>query len=111
MRLPRSSRHWVRSPSYYVGSARARFSWTSMDRCMRLALSLRLWLYAVTASLFASGVLWLVAHYFATPNSWPRLPAVSMRFHGGAAMLMLVLVGITTALHVPQAWRERKNRL
>jgi hypothetical protein len=79
---------------------------------MRLALRLRLWLYASAALLWASGAAWLLANYFAPARSLPAgLAAASLRIHGGVAMLLLVLAGMAVALHVPGAWRERKNRV
>jgi hypothetical protein len=79
---------------------------------MRLALSLRLWLYASAALLWASGAAWLFARYFPRARSLPSdLAATSMKVHGGAAMLLLILAGMTVALHVPAAWRERRNRI
>jgi hypothetical protein len=79
---------------------------------MRLTLNLRLWLYACAALLWASGTAWLFAHYF--PSARPHsdgLASTSMKIHGGAAMLLLVLAGAVVALHVRGAWRERKNRV
>jgi hypothetical protein len=79
---------------------------------MRLALSLRLWLYASAAALWVTGTAWLFAHYFPSARSHPEgLAASSMKIHGGAAMLLLVLAGVVVALHVQGAWRERKNRV
>jgi FtsH-binding integral membrane protein len=79
---------------------------------MRLALSLRLWLYASAALLWASGIAWLFAHYFPSDRPYPAgLAATAMKIHGGTAMLLLVLAGVVVGLHVPGAWRERKNRV
>jgi hypothetical protein len=79
---------------------------------MRLGLSLRLWLYASAAALWVTGTAWLVAHYFPSARAYPEgLAATSMKIHGGAAMLLLVLAGVVVALHAPGAWRERKNRV
>jgi hypothetical protein len=78
---------------------------------MRLALSLRLWLYASAAVLWMTGAAWLFAHYLPAARAYPGgLATTSMKIHGGAAMLLLVLAGVVVALHVPGAWRERKNR-
>jgi len=64
----------------------------------RLAASLRYGLYVTAALLVASGA--------------PRNPSAALlRLHGAAAMVLLVLAGAAIALHVPGAWRERKNRL
>ncbi|MGE5639899.1 MAG: hypothetical protein ACM30H_07375 [Clostridia bacterium] len=65
---------------------------------MRLAASLRYAIYAALGVLLATG--------------WARAPgAALLRLHGAAAMALLPLVGAAIALHVPRAWRERKNRL
>jgi hypothetical protein len=32
-----------------------------------------------------------------------------MRVHGGATMVLLVLIGWTVSRHAPCAWRERRN--
>ena len=81
-----------------------------MARSTRLAASLRYSLYAATAMVFASGALWLAARYL--PASRPLadgLATASLRVHGGAALVLLVLIGGTGSLHAPSAWRERKN--
>ena len=79
---------------------------------MRLAASLRYGLYAATALLFGSGASWLAARYFPALHWLPAgLASASMRIHGAAAMVMLVLTGSAVALHGPGAWRERKNRV
>jgi hypothetical protein len=81
-----------------------------MERSTRLAASLRYSLYATTAMVFASGALWLAARYLPASRALPDgLAAVSMRVHGGAAMVLLVLIGCIVSLHAPSAWRERKN--
>jgi hypothetical protein len=81
-----------------------------MERSTRLAASLRYSLYAASAMVFASGALWLAAHYLlASRPLADGLAAASMRVHGGAAMVLLVLIGWTVALHAPGAWREQKN--
>lgn len=89
---------------------RSRFSWTDMERSTRLAASLRYSLYAVTATVFASGALWLAARFLPASPALPNgLAAASMRVHGGSAMVLLVLIGWTVSLHAPSAWRQRKN--
>ena len=77
---------------------------------MRLAPSLRYSLLATATVLFASGVPWLAARYLPGSQSLPEgVATASMRIHGGAAMAILALTGSVVALHVPGAWRERKN--
>jgi len=77
---------------------------------MRLALSLRYSLYAATTVVFASGALWLAVRYLPALRPLGNGPAVAaLRVHGGAAMVLLVLIGSAVSLHVPAGWRERKN--
>ena len=79
---------------------------------MRLAISLRRGLHGAIALLFASGTAWLVVRYLVAPNRLlDDLAAMTMRVHGAAAMAALVLTGGAVALHVPAAWRERRNRV
>jgi multisubunit Na+/H+ antiporter MnhC subunit len=73
---------------------------------MRLPVSLRAALYATGAVVLGSGVAWLVAR----DPTRPGLATASMEIHGGAAMVLLVLVGAVSALHAATAWREGKNR-
>ena len=81
-----------------------------MERFTRLAASLRYFLYATSAMVFASGALWLAPRFMPSSSALPEgLAAASMRVHGGAAMVLLVLIGWTASLHAPSAWRERKN--
>jgi hypothetical protein len=81
-----------------------------MERSTRLAASLRYSLYAATTMVFASGALWLAVRYLPASRPLPDgLAAVSMRIHGGAAMVLLVLIGCAASLHAPGGWRERKN--
>ena len=72
---------------------------------MRLPASLRAALYTVGLLVAASGVIWLF-----TRDGSRRLAAACMQVHGGAAMMLLVLIGAVAALHAPAGWRERKNR-
>jgi hypothetical protein len=72
---------------------------------MRLPLSLRVALYALGAVVLASGVLWLAIH-----ERLRTLAAGSMEVHGTAAMVLLVLIGATVALHAAAAWRDGRNR-
>lgn len=75
---------------------------------MQLPPSLRAAFYACGAVLTASGLVWLAVHYAAPPEA--RGSALALEVHGAAAMAVLFLAGAVAALHVPGAWRERKNR-
>jgi cytochrome bd-type quinol oxidase subunit 2 len=72
----------------------------------RLPVSLRAGLSATGAVVLASGVAWLLAH----DPSRSGFASAAMEIHGGAAMVLLVLLGAVSALHAPAAWREGKNR-
>ena len=72
---------------------------------MRLAASLRLSLYAVTAALLATGLAWLAAR-----NAAPQLASPLMSLHGACAMVIGAVAGAIAALHAPAAWREARNR-
>lgn len=77
---------------------------------MRLAPSLRRSFYAAGAVAALSGIAWLYGHYAAAaalPRSWASL---WMEIHGGASMVLLVLLGSSVALHAPSGWRDGKNR-
>src|SRR5512144_3124359 len=69
--------------------------------CMRLAPSLRRSFYAAAGVAMLSGIAWLLPR--SSASLW-------LEIHGGAAMVVLVLLGSTVALHAPAGWRERQNR-
>ena len=64
------------------------------------------WLvYAVSALLFVTGVV----HYILTVEE-AQVRALMMKVHGGAAMVVLVLVGSLLCSHVPLGWTTKRNR-
>lgn len=70
--------------------------------------------YATTAALVASGVLWLVLHNFvriAGPfgEAHHPLEAWALRAHGLAAMLSLLVLGSLLLAHMRRAWVLRRN--
>ncbi len=81
---------------------------------MRLTSGHRHWVYWTVAGLFASGVLWLVFHYF-LPAQGEFGPAPHplehwwLRVHGGAAMLALLVVGSLVPIHIRRGWHQRRN--
>lgn len=79
---------------------------------IRLKRLQRYFLYAVLALLFVSGTVWAYWNYLApeSGNFVPSAKSWAMKIHGGAAMAILVLVGMLLNSHVRSAWRVRRNR-
>lgn len=81
---------------------------------MRLSIGHRNWVYTASVALFATGVLWLVFHYFGqvqgefgpAPHPFERW---WLRLHGFLAMLCLVLVGSLLPIHMRRGWHQRRN--
>ena len=75
----------------------------------------RMLMYGTALVLAASGLLWLVFHYFVHyhgnfgPAPHP-LTAWWLRLHGAAAMLALVATGSLVVTHMRRAWRAGLNR-
>jgi hypothetical protein len=69
-------------------------------------------LYFVVALLFLSGVAWTYWNYFVASRDDSEMAAKAwaMKIHGGAAMAILVLIGMPLTGHVRVAWRARRNR-
>src|SRR5690349_21414978 len=76
---------------------------------MRLPASLRGGFYAASVLVAASGVAWLLFHYFGSSSGGAA--RLALEIHGGAAMLFLFLAGALFWLHAPGAWGEHKNRI
>ena len=75
----------------------------------------RIAIHGIALALAASGLLWLVFHYFIhTQGAFGVKPhpltAWWLRLHGAAAMLALVGAGSLTLTHMRRAWRTRRNR-
>jgi len=73
----------------------------------------RYFLYAVLALVFLSGVAWAYWNYFvASPGDFQMTAkAWAMKIHGGAAMAVLVLIGMLLNVHVRFAWRAGRNQM
>jgi predicted small integral membrane protein len=81
---------------------------------LRLKSSFRLAIYAAFAVLFLTGAGWLLADWqkdISSDEIWQQILAYLLMVHGGAAMVMLLLLGALTPLHAMRAWRSRKNRV
>ncbi len=85
------------------------------NSAMRLRPGRRRLLYAVAAALWASGALWIVAHYFWVkqaeygPETSPAEPW-ALRVHGLFAMAALSFLGLLWAVHVVRGWTARRGR-
>jgi len=64
-----------------------------------LSCTFRRLLYAMLAVLLVSGGLWEWLH-----------SALLMKVHGGAAMLVLLLLGALLASHVPAGWKDARKK-
>jgi len=70
--------------------------------------------YGATGALVASGIAWLVLHYFFEapgdfgPAIHPGEPWM-LKFHGAAAMAGLIVYGSLLPVHVRRAWAIRRN--
>jgi hypothetical protein len=80
---------------------------------LRLDRRFRQALYGMTALLFVTGAVWLVASPLkeAAPDPWAAVTVDLLMVHGGAAMLMLVLLGALLPFHARVGWRRRRNRV
>ena len=72
---------------------------------MRLSPRFQAALYTAVAVLFVTGVVWLAVDRAV----WPELATDLLRVHGGAAMVMLVLLGALLPLHARIGWRRGRN--
>ena len=70
--------------------------------------------YAATAALAVTGIIWLVLHYFLPvsgeygPQIHPLEPWM-LRLHGAAAMAGLIIYGSLLPVHIRRAWSIRRN--
>jgi cation transport ATPase len=73
------------------------------------------WLYGSFGLLLLTGIVWLIFHYFVHtvgefgPVTHPLEPW-SLKIHGAAAMITLVILGTLIPGHIRRAWHARKNR-
>ena len=80
---------------------------------IRLTRAHRSLVYAILAVLFLSGAAWAWLNYFmvAPADFGSASKSVAMKIHGGAAMAILILIGIVLNSHVKFAWRAGRNRV
>lgn len=82
---------------------------------VKLSYRHKSWLYSSLILIYVSGVAWACLHYFVRtagefgdqPN--PAEPW-SLKLHGAAAMVLLVILGTLLPGHVRLAWHARRNR-
>jgi hypothetical protein len=80
---------------------------------LRLDPPLRFATYATFTTLVATGGAWLLADQFKDGESgefWQVLAADLLMFHGGIAMIALLLLGALMPLHLQRSWRAGRNR-
>ena len=81
---------------------------------LKLSRRHRAWLYGTMIALFVTGMAWWWLHDFGTvetefgPRSNP-LEGWSLKLHGLAAMLSLVVLGTLIPLHIRRGWHARRN--
>ena len=72
--------------------------------------------YSASVALTATGLLWLLFHYFVRvdgPFGDVAHPLESqwLRLHGAAAMLWLLVLGSLVRGHIRGGWKSRRNRV
>ena len=85
-----------------------------MQSALQLDDRFRWGLYAIFSVLFVTGAVWLIADSQkddASSEFWQAVSATLLMIHGGAAMVVLVLLGVLIPIHIRRAWLSRKNRL
>jgi heme A synthase len=85
-----------------------------MPSALQLDPRFRRALYAAFATLFVTGVAWLIADGrkdSASGEIWQAASAYLLMIHGGGAMVLLLLLGALFPVHIGRAWRSRRNRL
>jgi hypothetical protein len=79
---------------------------------VRLDPKVRRTVYAVMAALLVTGVAWIVADALkdsAHGEAWQQVASNLLMCHGGAAMMMLMLLGALVPLHIGRSWRAGRN--
>ena len=83
---------------------------------LKLSRRHRFWLHGTITALFLTGVVWWLLHAFVAvetefgPRAHP-LENWSLKLHGLAAMLSLVVLGTLIPIHIRRGWHARRNRL
>jgi hypothetical protein len=74
------------------------------------------WFYAVSVTLFLSGVAWVWLGWLAERNEGRAellrsLKPWLLKLHGAAAMAFLLALGILIPTHLKRAWRAQRNQV
>ncbi len=78
---------------------------------MRLTLLQRLLCHFSIFALLISGIIWLIVNFYLTYESpWYFLNSWSLKIHGAASYIFLVMFGMILATHISFNWRVKKNR-
>jgi len=76
----------------------------------RLSRPLKAVVYLSFGALLLTGAVLMFPDQLPASPHWERIPALSRKIHGGAAMVALLVLGALTA-HVKRGWKAAKNRL
>lgn len=92
-------------------TASTRFSHHLREGAFRLSPRRRWMVYCMFALLLVTGLAWLVVHFLDDGSDAGALTlAWSMKLHGGAVMLTLLLLGMLWGPHIRNAWVRKRNR-
>ena len=72
-----------------------------------------LWFYSAFLTLFLSGMVWIVVHYYIRCGGEDCIPSLEpdiLKIHGAAAMLALILFGTLFPIHIRRGWVAKINR-
>jgi len=85
-----------------------------MPSPLQLNRRFRWGLYAIFGVLFLTGSTWLIADYLKDSTNgefWQGAAASLLMVHGGAAMIVLLMLGALIPAHIARTWRARINRI
>lgn len=88
-----------------------RFSHHVRESAFRLSPRRRWMVYGLFAFLLVTGLAWLAVHFLDDGSeAGALLLAWSMKLHGAAVMLTLLLLGVLWGPHIRNAWVRKRNR-
>ncbi len=80
---------------------------------IRLGRRYKFFLYAVLIAVFATGLVWIWLHYFASrTGEFGSNPGESwmLTLHGGFAIATMIMLGTLLPVHARLAWNAQRNR-